>query len=153
MRNTMWNAASTFRAAIKHNGRQFDKGSPRERGREREKERELRAWNFLSFLEPRTRCENLQVTCVHACTWLPGPRTRVISLSPSPSFSSSSVPCPPPPRSMMIALRTLRSSAETGKGKGHAMQLAVAVNDSEESKLRRGNKFKWARLIVQDKRV
>lgn len=33
------------------------------------------------------------------------------------------------------------------------MQLAVAVNDSEESKLRRGNKFKWARLIVQDKRV
>lgn len=151
MRNTMWNAASTFRAAIKHNGRQFDRGSPRERGREREKERELRAWNFLSFLEPRTRCENLQVTCVHACTWLPGPRTRVISLSPS--FSSSSVPCPPPPRSMMIALRTLRSSAETGKGKGHAMQLAVAVNDSEESKLRRGNKFKWARLIVQDKRV
>lgn len=33
---TAWNAASTFRAAIKRNGRQFDRGC--ERVREREKE-------------------------------------------------------------------------------------------------------------------
>lgn len=93
--------------------------------------------NNPEFSHFRAHAANLQITCVHACTWLPGSRTRVISLFP---LFLASVPCPPPPRSMIIALRTLRSrsSAETGKGKGHAMQLAVAVNDSEESKLRRG---------------
>lgn len=132
---TAWNAASTFRAAIKRNGRQFDRGC--ERVREREKELRARTAETSYRFSSHAHAANLQITCVHACTWLPGSRTRVISLFP---LFLASVPCPPPPRSMIIALRTLRSrsSAETGKGKGHAMQLAVAVNDSEESKLRRG---------------
>lgn len=72
-----------------------------------------------------------------ACTWLPGPRTHIISPS-SPRRVRA------PPRSMIIALCTLRShstkkpreAAETGKVKQHAMQLALAANGLKKFKIR-----------------
>lgn len=144
---TAWNAASTFRAAIKRNGRQFDRGCERKRERITSANRR----NFLSFLEPRTRCEFTNHVCtrVHVASGLSNARN--LSLSPLPRLRS--MPSTATIYDHRASYATLPFQRRNRKRKGARDAISRCGERLGGIEVTKGNKFKWARLIVQDKRV
>lgn len=103
------------------------------------------------FPLPRTRCEftNHVCTCVHVASGLSNARN--LSLSPLPRLRS--MPSTATIYDHRASYATLPFQRRNRKRKGARDAISRCGERLGGIEVTKGNKFKWARLIVQDKRV